>query len=438
MKQAILLLLFSFSLQAAEIAPVKFVKKVDKQILHGGFEGILIPWKCAVGKNNDEDYLPAEMNLTVTMNRLGSVGIKPDIFKSNSTLGNFLKNIFNKKRDLPKVDYSECTQAFLQRLQEGITEYRTVVCPEARETNPVCRTNDEKVMDKAQRRIAKSAYVKEFYKTEPRVEVSHPEPNPHVPVPPKSRESQLVDIARDAGRIAIEAPRGVTPEECPEDAKPGKLASRTCPQTRFTGKPRSLEELEPILKDNNIKLATPVTNTANIEQFLIEYYKFPATLREAMGRRSKIHLIEGNSIMDDRLKKPWPQDDKLKSTQRTSSDLPGLGGNSSTPTRIVINHLYENHGSKNLFLHEHAHTLDAILGHPSKKQKWRGLFNDPNHSEFLKMICPTDHYCLNNPDEAFAESLAYFSSCAATRQHMQQAVPEIARYFEEFISNPTK
>ena len=440
MKRSLILFLLCFSLQAAELAPVKFAKKMDKQILHGGFEGIMVPWKCAVGKNDNEDYLPEEMNLKVTMNRLGSVGIKPDIFKSNATLGNFLNSIFKKKRTLPKVDYSECTQTFLQNFQEAITEYRQQRCPEARETNPVCKTTDDKLMDKAQRRISKSSLVKEFLKTEPPKDTLAHDADfgdqTYVPVPPRSTQSELEDIAQTANRISAGGFREVSVEDCPEDAKPGKLVARSCPRTTPRGKPRSMEELLPILEENNIKLATPITDTANIEQFLVEFYKFPASLREALKNKLKIHLIEGESVMDDRLSKPRAETSKLKATNREAVDLPGTGGNSTNPTRIVINKLYQNHGSKNLFIHEHSHAVDALLGRPSRKESWRRVFNDPKHAEFLKMICPTANYCLNNSDEAFAESLAYYTSCANTRQHMQQAVPELARYFEELIAKP--
>ena len=137
--------------------------------------------------------------------------------------------------------------------------------------------------------------------------------------------------------------------------------------------------------------------------------------------------------MDDGISRPATEMNKLISTGRTSRDLPGAGGNSSNPTRIVINHLYDRHGSKNLFLHEHGHALDSVLGKASSKANWERLFKDKQNSEFFQKLC-TEGYCSENPDEAFAESFAYYTACAGTRQQMEFAVPGVAQYFEDLIN----
>jgi hypothetical protein len=431
-------LLFCLSLSSAfaQSSPVRFAQKIDRKFLHGGFEGMSVPWKCSVGKNGSSEHLPAEMDLKVTINRLGSLGIKPDIFKTNSTLGNLISGLFKKKPSLPKIDYSDCVQSFLQNLQKAITDYRTASCEEALASNPVCRSTDERLMDKAQRKVSKSAFVKEFFKAEDEPVVANQDQQISVPIPPRSTVSQLEEAAQVLARANWEGAAGVSVGICPEDAKPGTLKLSSCPQAISRTPPRSLQVLLPILEENNIRLASPVTDTSNIEKFLVEFYKMPASLREPL-KRIKIHLIEGNSIMDDEISRPTSQMSKLQETNRTRNDLPGSGGNFSNATRIVINHLYDNHGSKNLFLHEHGHALDTVLGNPSKKARWQRIFKNPKYAEYFKILSSKD-YCVKHADEAFTESLAYYSACPATREHMKAAVPEIAQYFEDLIANPGK
>lgn len=212
---------------------------------------------------------------------------------------------------------------------------------------------------------------------------------------------------------------------------------RRCPQIPEVTNPRSLSELQAELKANNIEILEGNSIApANVERFLEEYKKFPAPLKQEMiGRGARIRLMEGTGVGID------PSLTATVTTEGTRQwiNVPGSGGEVSTrfniPTRIAINHLYDNHGASNLFLHEHAHTLDSLYGTHgvSQSQAWKSLIaREPNSSSFTLNIC--GQYCLEREEERFAELFSYYFACESTKEHMKQEVPAIAEFFERLTS----
>lgn len=184
----------------------------------------------------------------------------------------------------------------------------------------------------------------------------------------------------------------------------------------------------------------PMTGlTANyVEQFKNEFEKFPATLqRELLAAGNWIHIMEGSGVTVD---PTWVATDVKTHDGRPWSQVPGSGGStakeySTSPTRMVINHLYENHGSVNLFLHEHGHSLDSIDSFHgiSNSQVWADLLADePNANEFLTAVC--GKYCTDNVEEGFAEMLANYHACEDSRAQMEREVPKVAEFFSRFKS----
>jgi hypothetical protein len=119
--------------------------------------------------------------------------------------------------------------------------------------------------------------------------------------------------------------------------------------------------------------------------------------------------------------------------------VPGAGGDpfengwDQNPTYIVVNHLYDNHGSINLVLHEHAHALDSTrsLREISNSTRWKAIALKPKTSHFLTDIC--GNYCTDNINEGFAELFAYYYACQSTREEIEKNLPPVAKFFKELI-----
>ncbi len=183
----------------------------------------------------------------------------------------------------------------------------------------------------------------------------------------------------------------------------------------------------------------PITN-ANLNQFLFELNKFPRPLHQEMVRRNSwIHIIEGLGVSED---PSWQPIFTNTFDGRPWSEVPGSGGQTvlfvetNTPTRIVVNHLYDNHGSINMVLHERAHALDNLYveGGMTNTQLWKdALSKSPGISEFLNTIC-YNQYCSGNDNEAFAELLAYNYACPATQADLLAKHPIIANFFKQLTS----
>jgi hypothetical protein len=193
----------------------------------------------------------------------------------------------------------------------------------------------------------------------------------------------------------------------------------------------SIQDIQGYLKSNNIILKTEV-EYRYLAQFLNEFQKFPSELKEKMDSTGAvIHLIQGNGISDD----PSWKGGNSTFDGRTWANVPGAGGmpwlKHLAPTRIVINHLYTNHGSSNLFLHEHGHSLDNIIKGKeiSSSDEWKSMAIKRSTQSFLKVICGS--YCMDHLREGFAELFAYYNACEDTRRDINEHLPEIGSFFDQ-------
>lgn len=185
---------------------------------------------------------------------------------------------------------------------------------------------------------------------------------------------------------------------------------------------------EDFFHSNNIILKSENIPQEFIDDFIVQFNKFPESLMsEMLSRKAKIHLIIGQGVTDD---PTWG----LSSSTfdgRSWSNVPGAGGNPrwGKPTRIVVNRLHEGHGSVNLFLHEHAHALDSTYktDGASNSKAWKELLKKAHIKEYLKTICKKD-YCLI-PREAFAETFARYFESEDNRREVEIKTPEIAQFF---------
>lgn len=208
--------------------------------------------------------------------------------------------------------------------------------------------------------------------------------------------------------------------------------ARKCP------KPTEMDSLTPAERtkkfSRELVLKTTGIQATHLDQFLFEYEKFPQSLREEMRNEgATIHLVYGEGVTAD---PTWGRSMFTKDG-RDWSKVPGSGGAvysfPKNPTRIVVNHLYDRHGSVNLVLHEHAHTLDHLYSEKdlSASKAWKALIEDEQNQNVMRGIC--GYYCLTDVRESFAELFAYYHACEETREHMEQVLPTIA----DFMRNLT-
>lgn len=207
-----------------------------------------------------------------------------------------------------------------------------------------------------------------------------------------------------------------------------------CPQASevITPTGKTVEDYADYLKANNMTAKTELS-VDFLEEFIFEYEKFPLPLREELvSNRTKINLMEGDGVTVD----PTWSGGTRTFDGREWKYVPGAGGRpGGSPTRVVINHLYENHGSVNLVLHEHGHTLDDLYKSNvvSKSKTWKGMLEaNPQAKEFLGVICGA--YCQDNLNEGFAELFAYYHACPETREQVEAELPEFATFLAELNS----
>lgn len=200
---------------------------------------------------------------------------------------------------------------------------------------------------------------------------------------------------------------------------------------------RTLEAYAEYLSHYNIISKTSVS-VNYVEQFKNEFEKFPSTLRaELTLAGNKIHIMEGAGVTVD---PTWEPTHEKTFDGRPWDEVPGGGGSTArgykkSPTRIVINNMYENHGSSHLILHEHGHSLDSIrtLHGISNSQTWFALLQEePRITSFLAEICGS--YCTDNVEEGFAELFANYHGCAESKLQMMKEVPRAAEFFRRFKS----
>lgn len=207
-------------------------------------------------------------------------------------------------------------------------------------------------------------------------------------------------------------------------------ARMSCPVVIETS-PQTFEEHSQYLVDHSIMVKGSV-ELNNLNQFISEYKKFPAHLASEMKRKgTKIHIMEGNGITVD---PTWIQEGHTIDGRNWDNVPGGAGTPGQTPTRITINQLYKKHGSINLFLHEHAHTMDRMFRENlfSHSNTWDKLINRNEVTHFLNQICGS--YCVNNTIEGFAELFAYYYACEASKQDLKENLPDIAAFFDNLKS----
>jgi hypothetical protein len=193
---------------------------------------------------------------------------------------------------------------------------------------------------------------------------------------------------------------------------------------------------EDFFKSHNIILKSEDIPQEYLDDFIVQFKKFPESLmQEMLTRNAKIHLIEGQGVTDD----PTWGSSSNTFDGRSWSDVPGAGGNPrwNKPTRIVVNRLHEGHGSVNLFLHEHGHALDSTYktDGASNSKSWKAILKLSHVQEYLKTICKKD-YCLI-PREAFAETFARFHESEDLKAEIIEKAPEIAALFNSLTTIKT-
>lgn len=87
---------------------------------------------------------------------------------------------------------------------------------------------------------------------------------------------------------------------------------------------KSLDPYIDIFETNDIFVTTPGVNTKDIENFLVEFKKFPSMLHlELVKSGGKIHLIHGEGVTDD---PDWQKEHSSTFDGRAWSRVPGSGG----------------------------------------------------------------------------------------------------------------
>ena len=153
---------------------------------------------------------------------------------------------------------------------------------------------------------------------------------------------------------------------------------RCAPVSDVVPEGRSLDHYKSFFILNKIIAKTDLS-VNYVEQFKNEFEKFPQSLRiELTNAGNKIHIMEGSGVTVD---PTWEPTHEKTFDGRPWSEVPGGGGSTAkgykkSPTRVVINHLYDNHGSANMLLHEHGHSLDSIRSR-------HGISNSDKNAKYL-------------------------------------------------------
>lgn len=202
---------------------------------------------------------------------------------------------------------------------------------------------------------------------------------------------------------------------------------------------KTMEEAEAWAKLNGVQFI--VRGEMNLEQlnrFNYELNKIPEPIRQYIVEKGgSIRLLYDNGVTVDptmaQYAGRWPR-------------TPGAGGTFQDPnTRIVVNKLEYNHGSLNLVLHEHAHTLDSLTGRYaiSQSQEWKKVLKTPGYRKTLFDL--GGNYITSKKQEAFAEMFSYyyddrlprhfwskeiFESKLTTKQILKTKMPKMYDFFE--------
>lgn len=296
----------------------------------------------------------------------------------------------------------------------------------------------------------------------------------------------LVAIGQTATQLnEVVAAVGVPEEDCPPEVTSGPIpydpaaAASVFRKVICPAEPAERQltpsELTAFLAENNIVLVpnNSIASTPDFQRFLTEFHKFPTPLlQELKSRGARIHLIVGEGVTAD---PSWAVDEaRAVQVERTYNEymsnraiasgttytpintsrlwrhtfdsrpwsaVPGAGGDVGTPgqtvpTRIVLNKLNHghDHGSTNLFLHEHGHTLDSMYGpgqRLSNSPAWRNVLAKPKTQRILNELFSRYE---QNTDEGFAELFAYYHSCGSAKQQLETEAPELAAFFQNLTN----
>lgn len=185
------------------------------------------------------------------------------------------------------------------------------------------------------------------------------------------------------------------------------------------------ESLSDFLQSNGVQIVNQV-HKDYLVQFSFELRKFPANLsRYLVSNSVGIRILHGRGVADDPTFSEGATFDG-----RSWKNVPGAGSN---PTRIVVNRLYDGHGSINLVLHERAHTLDYYglpgRGMLSNEREWNQIISEERpFIQLLDRVCGS--YCTKNPAEAFAEAFAIYFSCERGRALLSES-PRVLKFMQD-------
>lgn len=266
------------------------------------------------------------------------------------------------------------------------------------------------------------------------------------------KADEIQDAVQHTHTPACEDEHGVRePARRPSTQTPApeSLAKVSCEKPRPTIATRSTQELERILRENNVTITTaPISNVNLLWDFVAQLERFPASLRrELVAAGAKIHVFEDSAQYGGVTADPsWREKSSTESKDgRNWAIIPGTGGfvpngYAAVPTRIVLNKLYEGHGASHLFLHEHGHTLNTRFGADKplhNSREFQALKREPKWNAFMNQLC-TGGYCVNDSEEAFAELFAYYHACDASQEHLKKHMPQVAEYFRNLTSVEAK
>ncbi len=190
---------------------------------------------------------------------------------------------------------------------------------------------------------------------------------------------------------------------------------------------KSDDDVNQFLKDNGVTKVNAIPAGFGA-QFSWELKKFPETLRKHMVRSGReIRVLTGNGVGED------PKFPSIETTGKDSRRYRGVPGTGGPVTTIVVNKLYQGHGSSSLVLHEHAHTLD-YLGVPgratplSSDPEWQKIIaEDGVYRESIADTC--GEYCTSSPLEAFAETFSMYYACEKSRAIVERS-PRVVKFLE--------
>ena len=200
-------------------------------------------------------------------------------------------------------------------------------------------------------------------------------------------------------------------------------------------KSKTSQEILAWLATYGVAAIQPDLSQEYLAEFAAEFERIPEIFRKRVfAAGGTIHLLQGQGVSED---PSWPAQISDTFDGRSWATVPGAGGMpylsaygaDASPTRFVINRLYEGHGSVNLVIHEFGHALDAITQHDgfSGTPAWVAFTqSDTAFRGMIGSLCGT--YCTEHTEESFAESFAVYNSCDSMRKWFVQKAPAAAAW----------